>query len=87
MNILINERGQAQCPRCGQWNQLEVEKIDGLLHEFTCCGNFVVAIDQENLKKFIEDGEEPPEPDTGWFIYKDTDCSGYEKLRDEKFKK
>ena len=54
MKILVNEKGQAQCPGCGKWNKLKVEHIDGLIHEFTCCHrNFTVAIDEENLEKYM----------------------------------
>lgn len=56
MKILVNEKGQAQCPGCGNWNKLILDK-NGLLHEFTCCHrNFSVAIDEENLEKLKKDG-------------------------------
>lgn len=72
MTILINEKGQGQCPGCGKWNELEVEHIDGLLHEFTCCRrHFVVAIDQENLKKFMKGRiKKIPKPEPDWLFRK-----------------
>jgi len=51
MKINVNEKKQAQCPGCGEWNDLQLDK-DGLCHEFTCCRrNFAVHIDVENLEK------------------------------------
>jgi hypothetical protein len=57
MNILVNEKSQAQCPKCGDWNKLVVDRVDGLLHEFTCChSTILVAIDKENLEKIKHQG-------------------------------
>jgi hypothetical protein len=54
MDILLNDKGQGQCPICGNWNKLEVEKKNGLLHEFTCCHKTViVSIDEKNLKMLM----------------------------------
>jgi phage terminase large subunit GpA-like protein len=71
MKILVNEKGQAQCPRCGKWNELEIERVDGLLHEFSCCSNWKVAIDEENLEKFMKGKiKKIPKPEPDWFVYK-----------------
>jgi ssDNA-binding Zn-finger/Zn-ribbon topoisomerase 1 len=73
MNILINEKKQAQCPSCGKWNNLIIEKSNRLLHEFTCCKrNFVVAIDVENLEKHSK-GKKIKKMDDGWWVFKNTE--------------
>lgn len=67
MDILVNEKKQGQCPSCGAWNELTLDK-NGLIHEFSCCRrNFMVAIDEENLNKLAK-GKKVKKPDVDWYI-------------------
>ena len=66
--ILVNEKKQAQCPSCGEWNDLDLEHKHGLLHEFSCCRrNFIVAIDEEGLDK-LSKGKKVKKPDADWMF-------------------
>jgi len=72
MKFLINDKKQAQCPSCNQWNDLVIESRSGIYHEFVCCGrNFVIAINKENLEKIAQGNLNIDEPEPGWFINKE----------------
>ncbi len=70
LEILVNEKKQAQCPSCGDWVKLELDS-DGLLHEFTHCHrNIRVAIDEENLEKLSKGRKKIKKQPDDWWVYK-----------------
>jgi len=67
MKVLVNHKKQAQCPSCEKWNDLQLDHVDGIYHEFTCCNrNFIVPLDEENLEKIAQGRRDIELPKPGW---------------------